>query len=178
MLSYMTTPVKNNPPIAPGSPADQKSGTTTRSSGTGYGVWELGNRIAALSGNAVYQPECSNECQKRQVVYYRELGKNRMRAPFRKWLTLLCSLLVLGVLVASGSRVLDKWISILVWSACLIGSVILLIKYARRPPENRGFYFGQAALLPRGWQRWLAGEEGTPKTEDHRSAGKPDRERQ
>jgi len=132
----------------------------------------------SISDIPVYQPECSNECQKRQVVYYRELGKNRMRAPFRKWLTLLCSLLVLGVLVASGSRVLDKWISILVWSACLIGSVILLIKYARRPPENRGFYFGQAALLPRGWQRWLAGEEGTPKTEDHPSAGKPDRERQ
>jgi Mn2+/Fe2+ NRAMP family transporter len=88
-----------------------------------------------------------------------------MRAPFRKWLTLLCFLLVLGVLVASGSRVLDKWILILVWSAFLIGSVILFIKNARRPPESRGFYFGQAALLPRSWQRWIAGEEGPPDRE-------------
>ena len=114
---------------------------------------------------------------KGQTVYYREGRKDRMRATFHKWLTLLCFLLVLGVLVASGSRVLDKWISILAWSAALIGSVILLIKYVRRPPE-RGFEFGQLALLPRSWQRWLEGEEGTPKTEDHRSAGKPDRERQ
>ena len=136
---------------------------------------ESGVHSGAFFGKAVYQPECSNECQKRQGVYDRGGRKNRMRAPLRKWLTLLCFLLVLGVLVASGSEVLDKGILILVWSAFLIASVILFIKNARRPPESRGFYFGQVALLPRSWQRWIAGEEEPPKTEDHRPAGKSDR---
>ena len=98
-----------------------------------------------------------------------------MRAPLRKWATLLCFLLLLGALVASGSGVLDRWILILVWSAFLIGSVILIIKSARQPSESRGFYFGQTAWLPRSWQRWILGEEGPSKTDDHRPAGNPDR---
>jgi hypothetical protein len=101
-----------------------------------------------------------------------------MRVPFRKVAVLLCFLLLLGVLVASASKSIDEWIVVLVWSAFLIGSVILIIKNARHPPESRGFYFGQLALLPHSWQRWILGEDGPSKTEDRRSAGKPDRQGQ
>ncbi|MGP8176252.1 MAG: hypothetical protein ACLP7O_17140 [Terracidiphilus sp.] len=86
-----------------------------------------------------------------------------MREPFRKVATLLCSLLVVGALGAFASRSIDEWIVILVWGVFLIGSVILSIKNARQPPESRRFYFGQLALLPRSWQRWIVGEEGPAK---------------
>jgi hypothetical protein len=95
-----------------------------------------------------------------------------MRAPLRSWATLLCFLLLLGAFVASGSGVLDRWVLILVWSAFLIGSVVLIIKSARGPSESRGFYFGQTAWLPRNWQRWILGEGGPSKTEP---PGNPDR---
>jgi ABC-type Mn2+/Zn2+ transport system permease subunit len=99
-------------------------------------------------------------------------------APFRKVAILICFLLLLAALVASESKTIDEWIVILVWSAFLIGSVILIVKNARQPPKNRGFHFGQVAVLPRSWQRWILGEERPSKTNDHHSADKRDAEKQ
>ena len=88
-----------------------------------------------------------------------------MKAPLRGLATLVCFLLLLGALVASGSGILDKWILILVWSAFLIGSIILVIKNARQPPDSRGSYSGQVSWLPHNWQRWILGEEKQAKGE-------------
>jgi hypothetical protein len=89
-----------------------------------------------------------------------------MRVLFRKALPLLCFLLLLGALVASASKAIDGWMAIVVWRGLLIGSVLLIIKNVRQPPENRGFQFGQLAVLPRSWQRWILGEDGPSKTQD------------
>jgi hypothetical protein len=101
-----------------------------------------------------------------------------MGAPLRKVAILIWLLLLLAALVATGSKTIDEWLVILVWSALLIGSVILLVKNAQQATKNRGFSFGQVAVLPRSWQRWILGEEGPSKTDDHSSADKWDAGRQ
>jgi hypothetical protein len=81
------------------------------------------------------------------------------------------SMPLLCTLVASASKTIDQWFVILVWSAVGIGSVILIVKNARRPPDRRGFYFGQLAVLPRSWQRWILGEREPSKGDDRPSPG-------
>jgi hypothetical protein len=56
-----------------------------------------------------------------------------MRERYRKLAGVLSYLLLLCLVVAYGSKTTDQWILILVWSAFLIGSVILLFKNARQP---------------------------------------------
>ena len=57
---------------------------------------------------------------------------------YRKLAGLLCYLLLLCPLIAYGSRrSIDQWILILVWSALLIGSVVVIVKNARQPRGSR-----------------------------------------
>ena len=67
--------------------------------------------------------------------------------------TLLAFLAGLALLVASGSTLLDGAILIACGALFLVGSVVLMVKSARR--REGSFQFGQLAALPRSWQRWI-----------------------
>lgn len=83
----------------------------------------------------------------------------------RRWLrsvgTLVCFLLLLLVIV-SQSRALDKWILLVVWGAFLIATVVLIVRNARSLRGGQGVCFGQLALLPRKWRRWVLDERDPP----------------
>ena len=77
--------------------------------------------------------------------------KDRVRALFMA----LAFLLLLIIAVGSGAAWLGTTSVILVWSALLVGCIVIIVKSIRR--GQAGIY-GQLGALPHSWRRWILDE--------------------
>lgn len=48
--------------------------------------------------------------------------------------------------------------------ALMVGSLVVVVRRARRRPGSDGAYLGQAAVLPRSWRRWVLDESDNTKS--------------
>ena len=73
---------------------------------------------------------------------------------------MLVFLLVLGVGVGYGSKVLDNTLAVLILSLYIVGSAVLVLKtLVSRPEDPKHIPCGELALLPESWRRWLLDEK-------------------
>jgi hypothetical protein len=74
-------------------------------------------------------------------------------------------LLLAGIGVGFGVKVLDRTLAILILGVYLVGSAILVLKSLGSAPVERRKFFscGELALLPQNWRRWMLDEKVPPR---------------
>lgn len=90
-----------------------------------------------------------------------------MKIHLRGVALVVAPLLFIGIGVGYGIRTLDYVVALVILAFYIVGSAVLVFKALRYRSEyrRRFFSYGELALLPESWRRWMLDEK--PPVERH-----------
>jgi hypothetical protein len=80
----------------------------------------------------------------------------------------LVFLTLLSLAVGSRSHWLDVTLVCIVWTAFVIGSIVVVVRIFKSPGTTPSAMGGQIALLPRRWRRWILDEQDQGRQKESR----------